>query len=158
MKGDNMTEFNKNEIVGKQAVDAFKKYLTTKKVTYRDASDIEQKAGIDLVINNKTYEIKHQTLDNCLIIEETSINDNQSGWIYTSKADYLIEVSSDRSMITKISMPELRTFYTAIKNNYKLYPNKCSEGKFMDHWTSWFRIIEVNDLNGYVSVRRTKIK
>ena len=143
-------DFTSDEFHGELAVQVFRDWLNKNKITYRETSMTEQHKGIDIITAKRRIEVKYQSFEKSICIEETSMPGVQ-GWIYTSEADTLIEVYKDR--ITAIPMEQLRKVYLKIKKKYDIIKNKKeTKGKFGDIWWSTFRVIPYNDLKPYVSM------
>ena len=142
--------------LGLEAEAVFCEWMNTYNIDYRKATIEEQHKGIDIVAK-KTYEVKHQSFPDKLIIEEKSMDD-VPGWIYTSEANFLIEVSADRKKYLKIDMKQLRDVFIKIKENYELHNNDgMSQGMFGDIWLSSFYIIPVNQIEQYVKIEEVVI-
>jgi len=147
-----MRDFDKDELLGIQAVALFKKYLDGINKGYVDASVQQQKDGIDLIVEGIEVEIKHQRYEGHIVVEEASIGGRGTGWVYTSKAKYLVEVY-DNKHITKIDMLQLRKWITTGGRNYPLYYNDKTNGNRGDIWQSSFKMIPLKALSGYVAVK-----
>jgi hypothetical protein len=152
----NTVEFKQNEKLGAEAVAVVSKFLSNNKTKHRPATTSEQYNGIDLVTNTQTYEVKHQTYDDKIVIEEDSMS-LKDGWIYTSQAQYLIEVSADRKRIYKIDMQKLRSLYTKIWSNYSKYVNDETDGVRGDKWCSTYRVIPLADIKQYIDIKEYKL-
>ena len=151
--------FSDDYVKGQKAVEAVKMYLMdmdNANISFRDATPEEQKDEIDLVVNDtETCEIKVQSKPNVIAVEETS-QDAKPGWIYTSKAKWLLEVSDKH--ILKIDMQKLWEYYCATKHLNKLIINKGeSDGWFGDKWHSSFRYYPVTEIANYVGITKVNL-
>ena len=144
-----MRSFDRDEKLGKEAVAAFVQYLDNQGAHYMPATQTQQWQGMDIIVGSETYEVKHQSFENAVVVEESSLT-NGTGWIYSSKAKWLLEVSADRKKAWKIDMVQLRKFYDATKKNYEHYQNEKSDGTRGDQWISSFRVYPLKDFANYV--------
>ena len=144
------TQFSSDEKKGLEAVKAFCAYLKSQGINYRLATTQEQYEGKDIITDTATYEVKYQTIDNSVVVEESSMQ-RLDGWIYSSQADYLVEVNGNT--ITIITMQELKDWYYKCMVNYKLQYNDETKGVRGDIWRSRYRIIPLNDIRAFVSVK-----
>ena len=146
-----MMDFSTDKIRGAMACDMFTGYLKALKIAWRPATPEEQSVEIDVVTKGATYEVKNMLVPNYVFIEESS-QSKQDGWIHVSAADYLIQVCVKERTVHKIPMKELRALYSKIKQNYKLYNNKETEGLHGDKWTSTFRRLELSTIQAYIII------
>jgi len=152
MDKDITTDFNTDERLGAEACRYFSDWLTNKSIRYTPATTEQQHQGIDIVTELHTYEVKHQTYDTSIIIEESSMHGAGSGWIYKSQAMYLIEVSPNRDKFFKMDMSELKYFYAKCSHNYKLHNNYMTNGNRGDNWISTFKCIQLSSIMGFVNI------
>jgi len=146
-----MQTFRADDTKGQIAFDRFCKLLKSKGVNYRNASMEEQYNGIDLVTELRSYEVKHQSFKDKIVIEEDSMKGEGSGWIYTSLADMIVEVG-DNSLLM-IDRGQLKAFYIAVKDNYTLLYNDYTKGLRGDEWRSSYRIIPISHFMQYVTCK-----
>lgn len=147
--------FSKSYNKGEVAVMKFCKFLNNNGFKNKEATMDEQYQGIDVKTDAYSYEVKHMSFEDAIVIEENSMNGEGSGWIYTSTSDWLIEVRDDKFL--KISMPSLRNWYLNNKSRYLLRSNKPTIGLRGDVWTSQFRIVPIIDLKRDLEIKEYKI-
>src|SRR3990167_4821372 len=88
-------------------------------------------------------EVKNSWHGTSVCIEEDSVlEQNIKGWIYTTKADCVIFVDYENEQGIAIESGELKTVYNEIKNNYELHMQQTSKDNSI--WTSTHRFIPVN--------------
>lgn len=143
-----MRIYTDDKKLGDEACVKFGHYLYINGVAYTPATPDQQLNGIDVVTDRATYEVKHQTMPGCIVIEED--DGLRQGWIYTCKSDYIILVGD--GLFYKINVMNLRKFYEATKQNYRLYTNEQSKGERGDYWTGSFRVYGLSDFCGFFSV------
>lgn len=146
-------KFSTDAKLGEGAVETFTDWLDKHNIRYRPANSTEQIQGIDVVLDgNINCEVKHQSFPKSIVIEESSLKNGGSGWIYTTKSKWLIEVSEDRKTMWNIDVTDLKKFYNDCKENYLHHQNEKTEGVYGDEWISSFRVIPLADMKQYVKI------
>ena len=155
-----MSDYKKKSKLGAEALKCITDWMTEYNIKWRHATPEEQAHEIDIVAK-KSYEVKHQTYPDSICLEEISIRmpgkSDVPGWMYTSKADYLINVAPDRKSFLKINMQELKNVYIKIKRNYTLIWDSTDNGLRGDKWESAHRVIKVGTLEGYVKIIKVEV-
>lgn len=146
-----MRIFDNDDGLGQLAVDRVKYYFGLHNIFYREATINEQHNGIDIVTDKGTIEIKHQTYPDSIVVEDS--DGLRDGWIYTSKADYLFEVS-DHTLLS-FKMQELRELYGKTKELYTLNHNDETKGNRGDIWRGTYRVIPLTQITPYIKVKST---
>jgi len=137
--------------LGALAVKGFTDTMDALGIPWTNANMAEQHNGIDIKTKKYCYEVKYQKYEKSIVVEEK--DGLREGWIYSTKADYIVYVHLNGTIqTTMLKVQELRDIYNKIKKNYKLQFNKKTDGERGDVWQGSFRIIPINDLIGYLSV------
>jgi hypothetical protein len=151
-----MIDYRQSDKQGQLALQSFKLFLANKKINCIDATRAGQALGYDLVVARKKFEVKSQSYENKIVIEETSMYEND-GWINTSTADYLIEVALDGKSFIKLDMAKLKVWYAKNKDCYVLKANEMTNGERGDKWISKFRIIPLSAIKSEVTMSEVQI-
>ena len=147
------TEFSDDMLIGDKAVHYFIDVLDKRGIKYLDATPKQQDQEIDIITKRGTYEIKYQKDPNTVCIEDD--DGLGRGWVYYSKADYLLEINPKHKVIVEFDMVQLRQAYLHdIKDKYTLFKNKQTNGLYGDVWKGSFRMVPTNYLLKLVTKSR----
>ena len=149
-----MITYKSSSSKGQIAQDLFTDYLTRNNKKYVDLSMC--KLGHDIVIpsTGKKYEVKCQTYNDSIILEDISQYEIP-GWSITSDADYLLEINIKSCIMLYMSMPEIKDWYIKNRDRYKQLRNEQSEGLRLDRWYSYFRICPLRDIT--IDIKRIQL-
>lgn len=138
--------YKDDAIKGEVGVKIFTEFLDKRKVKW-ELVPIEHKADYDIKTDRGTYEVKCQmTSDRYTICIEEVGDMDKPGWIFTSKADWLIIVSPRQAHFIKINLKQLQASWDTISARYDLIENKPTAGEHGQVWISKFKRIGIWDL------------